>query len=195
MGYSFVGMIVSAVVVSIAELSALVPLSGGIIRHAEYFVDPALSFANGWNLIYGQMVSLPAELVAAAVIVEFWITINPGIWIVVFGALLIISNVFFVRIYGELEFTFATLKIMLIVGLNIMALVITCGGGPDHQTYGFRYWRNPGPFVAYLEFTGVSLKGTLLTCGIPILTEFCRPRDTSCMHTFRLINKYFLTDI
>ncbi|KAG0651995.1 Proline-specific permease [Hyphodiscus hymeniophilus] len=142
------------VVLSIAELSALVPLSGGIIRHAEYFVDPALSFANGWNHVYNTMVSLPAELVAAAVIVEFWSSINPAIWITVFGVLLVASNLFLVRIYGELEFTFASLKIMLIIGLNIMALVITCGGGPDHHRYGFQYWRNPGPFTNYLGYTG-----------------------------------------
>ncbi|RDW87294.1 hypothetical protein BP5796_02988 [Coleophoma crateriformis] len=154
MGYTFVGILVSAVVISIAELSALVPLSGAIIRHAEYFVDPALSFANGWNGVYGSMVSLPAELVAAAVIVQFWSAISPAVWIVVFGAILIVSNLFFVRIYGELEFTFASLKIMLIIGLNIMALVIVCGGGPDHHVYGAQYWRNPGPFVQYLGFSG-----------------------------------------
>lgn len=66
------------------------------------------------------MVSLPAELVAAAVIVEFWSTVSSAIWIVVFGIVLIASNLFFVRVYGELEFTFASLKIMLIIGLNIM---------------------------------------------------------------------------
>lgn len=34
------------------------------------------------------------------------------------------------------------------------ALVITCGGGPDHKTIGFEYWRNPGPFVQYLGIGG-----------------------------------------
>ena len=101
------------------------PLSGAIIRHAEYFVDPALSFANGWNQIYSTMVSLPAELVAAAVVVEFWSSITPAVWITVFGLLLIASNLFFVRIYGELEFTFASLKIMLIIGVNIMVSFLT----------------------------------------------------------------------
>ncbi|KAF4625282.1 hypothetical protein G7Y89_g12884 [Cudoniella acicularis] len=149
------GVLVTGVVISIAELSALVPLSGAIIRHAEYFVDPALSFAQGWNSVYSTMVSLPAELTAAAVIVEFWNQeISAAVWITVFGVLLIVSNIVFVRVYGELEFTFASLKIMLIIGLNIMALVITTGGGPDHQALGFQYWRNPGPFVEYLGFSG-----------------------------------------
>lgn len=70
------------------------------------------------------MVTLPAEMVAAAIIVQFWSTISPAVWITVFGLLLVLSNLFFVRIYGELEFTFAMLKIMLIIGVNIMALVM-----------------------------------------------------------------------
>lgn len=101
--------------------STLVPLSGGIIRHAEYFVDPALSFAQGWNSVYNYLVSIPAELTAAAVIVSFWdTTTTAAAWIVLFGGLLVIANLLFVRVYGEMEFVFASLKIMLIIGLNIM---------------------------------------------------------------------------
>ncbi len=36
----------------------------------------------------------------------------------------------------------------------LKALVIVCGGGPGHKTVGFQYWRNPGPFVAYLGIKG-----------------------------------------
>lgn len=135
--------------------STLVPLSGGVTRHAEYFVDPALSFANGWNQVYACVVSVPAELCAAAVLFEFWTTsVSNAIWIVVLGVCLIATNIAFVRIYGELEFSFSMLKIMLIIGINIMALVITCGGGPNHTSIGFRYWKDPGPFAQYLGYPG-----------------------------------------
>jgi yeast amino acid transporter len=155
LGYLFVGILVTGPVLSIAEMSALVPLSGGIIRHAEYFFDPALSFANGWNTIYSSMVSLPAEITAAAVVVDFWTnSVSNGVWITIFGLLLVCSNIFLVRIYGETEFVFASLKIMLVIGLNLMALVLVCGGGPNHHAYGFQYWRNPGPFVQYLGIKG-----------------------------------------
>ncbi|RDI78029.1 hypothetical protein Vi05172_g12012 [Venturia inaequalis] len=154
LGYSFVGIMVSSVVLAVGEMGALVPLSGGVVRYAEYFFDPAMSFANGWNQVYSYCVSVPAEIVAAAVLVEFWTTLNNAIWITLFGLLMVATGVLFVRVYGELEFTFAMLKIMLIVGINIMALVITCGGGPDHTSIGFRYWRTPGPFVQYLGIAG-----------------------------------------
>ena len=105
--------------------SALVPLSGGIIRHAEYFVDPALSFANGWNQVYSTMVGLPAELTAAAVVIQFWIIDNNAIWIVSLGILIVICNLCFVRVYGELEFAFASLKIM-VSSISLQALKAVC---------------------------------------------------------------------
>ena len=120
MGYLFMGLLISGVTLSIGELSALVPLSGGVIRPAAYFVDPAFSFAQGWNVTYQYLISIPAEISAAAVIVQFWITINNAIWVTVFSVVLFASNIFLVRLYGEIEFTLAILKICLIVGMNIM---------------------------------------------------------------------------
>lgn len=154
MGYAITGGLVSCAVLSIAELSALVPLSGSIVRHAEYFFDPALSFAQGWNSVYSNCIGLPAEMTAVAVIMQFWLTVNNAVWITVFGLLLFASNLCFIRIYGEMEFFFAMLKILLIVGLIIMGLVIDLGGVPGQERIGFRYWRDPGPFVQYLDIPG-----------------------------------------
>ncbi|KAJ5929466.1 amino acid permease [Penicillium verhagenii] len=154
MGYLFMGFLISGVTLSIGELSALIPLSGGVIRPASYFVDPAFSFAQGWNVTYQYLISIPAEISAAAVIIQFWVTVNNAIWVTVFSAVLFASNLFLVRIYGEIEFTLAILKVCLIVGMNIMGLVITAGGGPDHKSIGFKYWQDPGPFVQYLGVPG-----------------------------------------
>ncbi|GFF45395.1 hypothetical protein CNMCM6936_000592 [Aspergillus lentulus] len=154
LAYSIVGLAVSSVVLTVGEMGALVPLSGGLVRYAEYFFDPAMAFANGWNQVYLYSVTLPAEIVAASVLIEFWTTVNNAIWITVFSVLVLATALVLVRIYGELEFSFAILKILLIVGVNIMALVITCGGGPDGESIGFRYWRDPGPFVQYLGIEG-----------------------------------------
>lgn len=120
MGYTIMGILISGVTLSIGELSALVPLSGGVIRPAAYFVDPAFSFAQGWNVTYQYLISIPAEISAASVIIQFWITLNNAIWVTVFSAILFATNIFLVRVYGEIEFTLAILKVCLIVGMNIM---------------------------------------------------------------------------
>lgn len=156
LGYSITGSVACAVVMAIGEMGALLPLSGGYVRYSEYFFDRSASFAQGWNMVYSYLVAIPAELVAAAVLVEFWVSINNAVWITAFGVIMLVSTLLFVRVYGELEFVFALLKIALIVGINIMALVITCGGTPSGQSIGFRYWRDPGPFVQYLGLPGAT---------------------------------------
>jgi amino acid transporter len=207
LAYSIVGLAVTSVVLTTGEMGALVPLSGGLVRYAEYFFDPAMAFANGWNQVYLYSVTLPAEIVAASVLVEFWTTtINNAVWITVFSVLVLITALVFVRIYGELEFAFAILKILLIVGVNIMALVITCGGGPDGESIGFRYWRDPGPFVQYREIKGslgqflgfwASLQNAVFAySGIQNITipaaETRSPRQSIPQATKRVLYRIFL---
>jgi len=81
--YTVIGGLVMCVMGSIAEMSALAPVSGAFVRHAELFVDPALGFTIGWSCFYGSAVSVPAEWTAVAVIVSYWSDLNPGIWIAI----------------------------------------------------------------------------------------------------------------
>jgi len=60
-------------------------------------------------------------------------------------------NIFAVAIYGEAEFCFASIKIVTIVGLLLMALIVDLGGGPTHDRIGFRYWKNPGAMELYIS--------------------------------------------
>jgi len=60
-------------------------------------------------------------------------------------------NIFAVAIYGEAEFIFASIKILTIVGLLILALIIDVGGVPGQHRLGFQYWRNPGAMKKYVS--------------------------------------------
>lgn len=57
-------------------------------------------------------------------------------------------NLMPVKIYAETEFWFASLKVIMIIGLLIMSFVLAVGGGPSHEAIGFRYWNNPGSMKA-----------------------------------------------
>ena len=59
-----------------------------------------------------------------------------------------------VRIYGEVEFWFALLKIMFIIFLIIFGLVINLGGVPGVPRKGFHYWKDPGAFVEFIGSGG-----------------------------------------
>ncbi len=58
LGYATVGLIVCAVQFALGEVTALLPVTGSFVRHAEFLVDPALGFAIGWNIVSGKTLSL-----------------------------------------------------------------------------------------------------------------------------------------
>lgn len=62
----------------------------------------------------------------------------------------IVLNLCPVRVYGETEFWFASLKVFMIPGLLVLSVVLFFGGGPTHQRLGFHYWKYPGPAKGYL---------------------------------------------
>ncbi|KAK1834198.1 amino acid permease/ SLC12A domain-containing protein [Podospora conica] len=150
LGYAVVGLIVCAVQFALGEVAALLPVTGSFVRHAELLVDPAWGFAIGWNLVYGNLLSIPSEITAICVLFEFWTDINPSLFIVVFIVITLAVGFAFIRVFGEVEFVFALLKIFLVVFLIILGLVINLGGIPGTERIGLRYWHDPGPFVEYI---------------------------------------------
>ncbi|KAK8107963.1 amino acid permease/ SLC12A domain-containing protein [Apiospora kogelbergensis] len=161
LGYATVGLVVCAVQFALGEVAALLPVTGSFVRHAEFFVDPALGFAIGWNLVYGNILSIPAEITAICVLFSYWFDpvddISPAVWIVVFIVLTAAVGFAFISVFGEIEFIFALIKIVLVVFLIILGLVINLGGIPGTERMGFRYWKEPGPFVELLPIASGDL--------------------------------------
>ncbi|KAL7783256.1 Aldehyde/histidinol dehydrogenase [Trichoderma ceciliae] len=144
--YVVMGFVTAGVSYTTGEITAFMPRTGGFIRHATKFVEPALGAATGWNFWYTIAITVPAEITAASTVIQFWnASINPGVWITVFLVVVIALN-----LCGS-EVVFASLKIMLILGLIIGGLVIDLGGGPNHDRLGFRYWKHPGAFNEYIK--------------------------------------------
>ncbi|WWC92104.1 uncharacterized protein L201_007058 [Kwoniella dendrophila CBS 6074] len=145
-GYGIVGTLVMSVMGCLAELSALAPISGAFVRQSEFFFDPALGFAIGWCTFYGSVVSVPAEWTAVAVIMTYWTDLSPAIWIAICILITFLTNLFFIRIYGEVELICSMLKIALILGLILFGLIYDLGGISGTERIGFRYWKDPGAF-------------------------------------------------
>lgn len=145
-----VGLVVCSVQFALGEVSALFPVTGSFVRHAEFLVDPALGFAVGWNVVYGSYLSVPSEISAAIVLIQYWTDKYAALWITLFILVTFGVGIVFIGVYGEVEFFFALLKILLVVGIVIMGLVIDLGGVPGQPRIGFAYWKNPGPFVEYV---------------------------------------------
>lgn len=79
--------------------------------------------------------------------------VHKAVWLTLVGLVIIALNCFPVRVYGETEFWFASLKVISIMGLLVLAVCLIFGGGPKSDRLGFRYWTEPQPMNEYL-FTG-----------------------------------------
>jgi amino acid transporter len=101
------------------------------------------------------VVTLPAELSAAAVLINYWTTsISNAAWITITLVVVVLINFLGTRAFGEAEFWFASVKVITIIGLIILGLVIDLGGAPSHDRLGFRYWHHPGSLVQYHDIPG-----------------------------------------
>jgi amino acid transporter len=101
---------------------------------------------------YASAITLCVEISAAAVLLEYWegtAKVNVAVWITLIMALVIVLNIWVVSVYGEAKFIFASVKILTIFGLLIMAFIVTLGGGPNHDRIGFKFWRRPGAMKEY----------------------------------------------
>ncbi|BGP33941.1 hypothetical protein JCM10296v2_005750 [Rhodotorula toruloides] len=171
-GYAAIGAMCYAVMISLGEMIAHLPVPGGHITLSRRFVSPAFSFAMGWNYWYNWTIVLPAELNAAAVLIGYWDEkTNPAVWIAVCLVVACAINFGGSRAYGEAEFWFAIIKVLTIIGLIILGIVIDCGGGPNGDYIGTKYWRDPGAFVQYAGIPGA--KGRFLgTWSVLIQASF-----------------------
>ncbi|OCF73198.1 AAT family amino acid transporter [Kwoniella mangroviensis CBS 8886] len=155
LGFIFMGSVCYSVMICLGEMVAFLPLPGGPIALAARYVDESLSFTMGWFYWYTWTIFFPSELSALAVLINLWeSSINNALWISIFLIVAVGINMLGAGAYGETEFWLATIKIIMITGLIILGVVISAGGGPSHDKIGFRYWRNPGPFVQYMDIPG-----------------------------------------
>ncbi|TXT07683.1 uncharacterized protein COLE_04607 [Cutaneotrichosporon oleaginosum] len=155
LAYSLMGTMCYAVMISLGEMVSAMPLPGGAITLAARYVDSSLSFTVGYFYWYTWTIFLPSELAALSVLINLWNdTISNAAWISLFLIAAVTVNMLGTAWFGELEFWLSYLKIFLVVGLLITSIVISAGGGPDGQPIGFKYWRDPGPFVQYAGLGG-----------------------------------------
>lgn len=145
--------------VCLGEMASWLPLPGAIPQYCARYVDPAMGFAVGWNNWLSNSLPLCSENSAAAIVMGFWNDeINQAAWITLILVLIVCLNIFAVSIYGEAEFIFASIKIITIVGLLILAFIIDLGGAPEQGRLGFRYWK--APWVAMKEYVGTGDLGS-----------------------------------
>ncbi|OBT74705.1 hypothetical protein VF21_06985 [Pseudogymnoascus sp. 05NY08] len=157
--YAAVGVLVYMIMAALGEMAAWLPLASGFTGYAHRFVDPALGFSLGWTYWFKYIIVTPNNLTATGLVIQYWVKpekVNPGVFIAIFLVAIVLINYFGVKFFGEFEFWLSSIKVVVILGLILLSLILACGGGPDGDPKGFRYWHHPGAFKPYAGVHGVS---------------------------------------
>lgn len=152
LSYLIISLFLFGVATGLTEIASYLPVAGCSVNYyAHRYVSPSLSFAMGWLYWYIFSITVPAEMTATGLVIEYWnVPINIGVWITVSGIVIVALNCLPVRFYGETEFWFASLKVMTIIGLIILTIILFFGGGPSHEPLWFTNWNRPAPVKEYL---------------------------------------------
>ncbi|MCJ1265707.1 Cationic amino acid transporter 2 [Lobaria immixta] len=130
LAYIFAGLVVFSVMRSLAEMASVQPVRGALMDYPHTFVDEALRFAVGVMYWVANCMSTVVLTSAATMCTQYWgsgFSVGSATFVLLLGIALM--NACGVRLYGNLEWAFKWLKILLIVGLGIVMIAILAGAG------------------------------------------------------------------
>jgi AAT family amino acid transporter len=123
--YVLAGLAIFFIMRALGELMTYRPVAGSFAVYAEEFCGPFAGFVTGWSYWFMWVVTAMAELTAIGIYVRYWLPDVPQ-WLPALVALVVLygSNQLAVRVFGELEFWFALIKVLTIVALILGGLVV-----------------------------------------------------------------------
>ncbi|WP_379971204.1 amino acid permease [Ectobacillus sp. sgz5001026] len=145
--YIIAGLLLLVVMSAIAEMAIAIPGTNmkGFIRMA---FGSKVSYVIGWMYAIMWLIVCIIEVIAAGSFLQYWFPSVP-LWLLsVICAIGIISiNTLNVKYYGEFEFWFAGLKIVMIILFIVLGAGILFGIIPSHEAHYFQnYTANQGFF-------------------------------------------------
>ena len=176
LGYAIVSVLVYSVMTSLGEMAAFNPVSGSFATYANQFVDRAFGAALGWSYWVQWAVSLPSELTAGGILIQYWFPNLPAYYSAgLILAMLIFINMKGVYYFGEMEYWLSVIKVFAIVSFIFVGILLDLGAGGT-EFIGFENYRIDGaPFkngyagvlnvflIAFFGFGGTEIVG--LTAG------------------------------
>ncbi|KAI5953514.1 hypothetical protein KGF54_002886 [Candida jiufengensis] len=140
----FVGSLIFVTMSGLSELATAFPVSGAFVTFPTLFINKSLGFAIAWNYALQWLVTMPLQLVAAAMCISYWNqNIHSAVFVTIFYVVLVFINLFGVKGYGEIESALSLIKVISVIGFNILGVIIVTGGVPGTSYIGGKNWHRP----------------------------------------------------
>ena len=158
--YLVIGLMVYFIMTSLGELAAFMPVAGSFSTYAARYVDRGFGFALGWNFWFSWAIVVAVDLVAAQIVMAYWLPDIPGIlWSGLFLLLMIGLNAFSARGFAESEYWFALIKVIAVICFLVTGVAIITGILHTGHMPGFQNWTvGDAPIVGNLAtLVGVAM--------------------------------------
>lgn len=127
------GLMVAIVMRALAEMTAERPVSGSFSSYAQEAFGPGVGFVTAGMWWFYWVATVMSELAAIGKLVEYWFPTVPA-WVPGAIALVLftLSNLLTVKIFGEIEYWFASLKVLTVVVFMVFGFLMVCTGLFNH---------------------------------------------------------------
>lgn len=147
LGYAIGGFIAFMIMRQLGEMVVEEPVAGSFSHFAYKYWGNFAGFASGWNYWILYVLVAMAELTAVGKYIQYWYPDIPT-WVsaAVFFLLINAINLTNVKVYGEMEFWFAIIKVVAVIGMIVFGAWLLFGGhaGPDASVSNL--WNKGGFF-------------------------------------------------
>lgn len=150
LSYIVAGILVTLIMRMLGEMAAARPSLGSFSTFSGMAFGNWARFTNGWIYWFMLVMVMGAEITGASAIIGAWFGIAPVIPALVVVVLFALVNFANVRGFGEFEFWFAIIKIVVIIGFIGIGLLLIFGLWPNATG------ATPGEFIENFAPNGLS---------------------------------------
>jgi AAT family amino acid transporter len=147
--YAVAGVVIFFIMRALGELLTYRPTSGSFADYAREFFGPFAGFVTGWSYWALWVTACMAEVTAAGGYINFWWPSIP-VWFTAAVALavLFVANLVSVKLFGELEFWFSTIKVVAIIAMIVIGVgILTFGFSSAGDTASVSHLWSDGGFA------------------------------------------------
>ena len=147
--YVFGGAMIFIIMRALGEMAAHEPIAGSFSSYAHKYLGPYAGYLTGWNYWVLMMGVGIAESTAVGIYMKDWFPELPQ-WIWAFASVAMIGglNLMAVKVYGELEFWFALIKVLTVVLMILggLGIIVLGWGNGGHAVGVSNLWTHGGWF-------------------------------------------------
>ncbi|MRW89674.1 amino acid permease [Duganella sp. FT80W] len=147
LGYGVAGLIAFLIMRQLGEMVVDEPVAGSFSHFADKYCGKWAGFMAGWNYWVLYVLVSMAELSAVGIYIQYW---WPGVptWVsaLAFFAIINAISLFNVKAFGEMEFWFAIIKVLAIVGMIVFGAYLLFSGAAGPEASVANLWQHGGFF-------------------------------------------------